>query len=159
MTGRETRVPGGASSATPDGGTSVGRSEKLVIAGEVLESRLFLGTGGAPSTDVLDRAIAAAVPSLVTVALRRVQPGQAHSLLEVIGRHPVRLLPNTAGCFTARDALLTARMAREALSTSWVKLEVIGDDRTLLPDAVELLTAAEDLVADGFVVLAYTNDD
>jgi thiazole synthase len=80
-------------------------------------------------------------------------------VLDVLARRGVKLLPNTAGCFTARDAVLTARMAREAFETDWVKLEVIGDDRTLLPDAVELLDAAEQLVDDGFVVLPYTNDD
>ena len=133
--------------------------EKLTIAGEVLESRLFLGTGGAPSMQALDRAIAASGASIVTVALRRVDPSQRHSVLDVVRRHPVRLLPNTAGCFTARDAVLTARLGREALGTDWVKVEVIGDERTLLPDPVELLDAAEQLVADGFVVLAYTSDD
>jgi thiazole synthase len=139
------------------GGRDAG--EKLLIAGEVLDSRLFLGTGGASSLDSLDRAIAAARPSLVTVALRRIDPGQPGSLLDVVTRHGVRILPNTAGCFTARDAVVTARLAREALETDWVKLEVIGDETTLLPDSSELLVAAEELVGDGFVVLPYTNDD
>lgn len=135
------------------------RGEGLVIAGERLTSRLLIGTGGVPSTEALDRVLDAARPSIVTVALRRVSPGQAHSLLDVVGRHKVRILPNTAGCFTARDALLTARLGREALETNWVKLEVVADERTLLPDPVELLIAAEQLLADGFVVLAYSNDD
>jgi thiazole synthase len=139
------------------GGVDAG--DKLVIAGEVLESRLFLGTGGASSLDSLDRAIAAARPSLVTVAMRRIDPTQPGSLLDVVTRHGVRVLPNTAGCFTAREAVLTARLAREALETDWVKLEVIGDETTLLPDSSELLVAADELVRDGFVVLPYANDD
>jgi thiazole synthase len=133
--------------------------EKLVIAGEVLSSRLLLGTGGATSLESLDRAIAASRTSLVTVAMRRIDPSQQGSVLDVVARHGVRVLPNTAGCFTARDAVTTARLAREALGTDWVKLEVIGDEETLLPDSAELLVAAEELVADGFVVLPYTNDD
>ena len=132
---------------------------KLVIAGEVLQSRLFLGTGGAPSLDSLERAILASRTSLVTVAMRRIDPAQRGSVLDVVTRCGVRVLPNTAGCFTARDAVTTARLGREALGTNWVKLEVIGDETTLLPDSAELLVAADDLVADGFVVLPYTNDD
>ena len=96
---------------------------------------------------------------LVTVALRRIDPAQHGSIVDVLDRAGVQLLPNTAGCFTARDAVLTAKMAREAFETDWVKLEVIGDERTLLPDAVALLEAAEELVDDGFIVLPYTNDD
>jgi thiazole synthase len=93
------------------------------------------------------------------VAMRRVDPQARGSVLDVIRRAGVRVLPNTAGCYTARDAVLTAQLAREALATDWVKLEVVADDRTLLPDPVELLDAAERLVDDGFTVLAYTNDD
>ena len=96
---------------------------------------------------------------LVTVALRRIDPEARGSIVDVLDRCGVQLLPNTAGCFTARDAVLTARLAREAFETDWVKLEVIGDDRTLLPDAPALLEAAEELVDDGFTVLPYTNDD
>ena len=96
---------------------------------------------------------------MATVAMRRVDASARGSLLEVLEREGCFLLPNTAGCFTARDAVITARLAREALETDWVKLEVIGDDKTLLPDASELLDAAETLVDDGFVVLPYTNDD
>jgi len=96
---------------------------------------------------------------LGAVALRRIDPGATGSLLDVLQRTGVRVLPNTAGCFTAVEAVRTARLAREAFETDWVKLEVIGDDRTLLPDVVELLDAAEQLVDDGFVVLAYTGDD
>jgi thiazole synthase len=91
--------------------------------------------------------------------MRRVDASAQGSVLSVLERSGVRVLPNTAGCFTARDAVLTAKLARDALETDWVKLEVIGDDRTLLPDTVELLVAAEQLLDDGFVVLAYTNDD
>src|SRR4051794_31144868 len=104
-------------------------------------------------------AIEASGTALVTVALRRVDPEQRGSIVDVLDTAGVRLLPNTAGCFTARDAVLTARLAREAFGTHWIKLEVIGDERTLLPDAPALLEAAEELVDDGFVVLPYTNDD
>jgi thiazole synthase len=120
---------------------------------------LLLGTGGAPSLDVLERAIRASGAEVVTVALRRVGPSASRSIVDVLERSGVRPLPNTAGCFTAVEAVRAARLARDAFETSWVKLEVIGDDRTLLPDPVELLDAAEQLVDDGFVVLPYTNDD
>ena len=133
--------------------------DTLVLAGQAFDSRLLLGTGGAPSTAVLERAIAASGTQIVTVALRRVAPGTSGSLLDVVERTGVRLLPNTAGCMTAREAVLAARLGREAFQTDWVKLEVIGDEQTLLPDPVELLDAAEQLVLDGFQVLAYTSDD
>ena len=133
--------------------------DKFVLAGESFTSRLIMGTGGAPSLDVLDRALAASGTELTTVAMRRVDPAQAGSVLDVLTARGIRVLPNTAGCFTAAEAVLVARLAREALGTSWVKLEVIADERTLLPDGVELLTAAEQLVADGFTVLPYTTDD
>src|SRR5688500_3344425 len=96
---------------------------------------------------------------MATVAMRRVSTEATGSILDVIERTGCTVLPNTAGCFTAQDAIVTARLAREALETDWIKLEVIGDDKTLLPDPVELLDAAETLNDDGFVVLAYTNDD
>ncbi len=133
--------------------------DPLVIAGTTLHSRLLLGTGGAPSLDAMEAALVASGTELATVAMRRVDPGSRGSVLDVLARLGIRVLPNTAGCFTARDAVLTAQLAREALQTDWVKLEVIADDRTLLPDAVELLDAAERLVDDGFTVLPYTNDD
>jgi thiazole synthase len=135
--------------------------DPLTIAGRRLRSRLLLGTGGFSSTSLLADAIAASDCELVTVALRRVDPGSARagSLLDVLEEAGVEILPNTAGCHTARDAVLTARLAREAFGTDWVKLEVIGDEDTLLPDAPELLRAAEELVDDGFVVLPYTSDD
>ena len=134
-------------------------TDVLTIAGTELSSRLLLGTGGFTSLDVLATAIQATGTELVTVALRRVSPDARGSIVDVLEREGVRLLPNTAGCFTARDAVTTAKLARDAFETDWVKLEVIGDDRTLLPDGPQLVEAAEELVADGFVVLPYTNDD
>ncbi|MPY91535.1 MAG: thiazole synthase [Acidimicrobiia bacterium] len=140
-------------------GTTAASNGDLVLAGEHFTSRLVTGTGGAPSLEVLERALRASGTEITTVAMRRLGPHGGGSLLEVLRRLGVRLLPNTAGCYTAREALLTARLGREALGTDWVKLEVIGDDRTLLPDAAELLDAAEQLVDDGFVVFPYTSDD
>lgn len=133
--------------------------EPFAIAGVALGSRLILGTGGVSSPEVLAAAIAASGTAMCTVAMRRVDPATPGSVLEVLDRAGVRILPNTAGCRTAREAVRTAQLAREALQTDWVKLEVIADDYTLLPDAAELLTAAGTLVADGFTVLPYTNDD
>ena len=129
------------------------------LGGETFSSRLLFGTGGAPSMEVLERAIVASGAEIVTVALRRVSPGASGSIVDVLQRAKVKMLPNTAGCYTAREAVRTAQLARDAFETAWIKLEVIGDERTLLPDAVELLDAAERLVADGFTVLPYTNDD
>jgi thiazole synthase len=134
-------------------------ADSLQIAGRSLGSRLILGTGGFTNHEVLARSLTASETELCTVALRRLDPEARGSILEVLDRAGVQVLPNTAGCFTARDAILTAQLAREAFETDWIKLEVIGDDRTLLPDAVELVAAAEALVADGFVVLPYTTDD
>jgi thiazole synthase len=133
--------------------------DPFVLAGESLSSRLIMGTGGAPSLDVLDRALAASGTELTTVAMRRVNPATSGSVLDVLAARGIRVLPNTAGCFTAAEAVRVARLAREALGTNWVKLEVIADERTLLPDGVELLAAAEQLVAEGFTVLPYTSDD
>ena len=130
------------------------------IAGRVLTSRLILGTGGAQSLDVLRKVIAQSGAELATVAMRRVGAAAGEgSLLGTVRQAGVDILPNTAGCHTASEALLVARLAREALGTDWVKLEVVADDITLLPDPVELLDAARLLVADGFTVLPYTNDD
>lgn len=134
-------------------------TDVLEIAGRTLRSRLLLGTGGFPSLQLLAEAIRESRTELVTVALRRVDPEAHGSLIDVLAAEGVELLPNTAGCYTARDAVLTAKLAREAFETDWVKLEVIGDQDTLLPDAPELLKAAEQLVDDGFVVLPYTTDD
>lgn len=133
--------------------------DPLVIAGLELGSRLVLGTGAAPSLALLEGAIRASGTELVTVALRRLDPAGGDSVLSVADRCGVRVLPNTAGCRTAAEAVTTARLAREAFGTGWVKLEVVGDERTLLPDPVELLDAAERLVDDGFTVLPYTSDD
>jgi thiazole synthase len=129
------------------------------IAGVEFSSRLILGTGGFPRLETLAEAIAASGTEMVTVALRRIDPSARGSLVDVLEDGGVRVLPNTAGCYTARDAVLTAKLAREAFATDWVKLEVIGDERTLLPDAVELVAAAEQLVDEDFVVLPYTTDD
>ncbi|CAN5362116.1 thiazole synthase [soil metagenome] len=139
--------------------TDRGQGDPLIIAGDALPSRLIMGTGGAPSHEVLADALVASGTSLTTVALRRLDPRASGSVLDVIARLGIRLLPNTAGCYTAREAVTLAQMAREALETNWIKLEVIGDDRTLFPDPVELLDAAETLVDDGFVVLPYCGDD
>jgi thiazole synthase len=133
--------------------------ETLEIAGRSWRSRLILGTGGFQSLDVMKDAIGASGAEIATVALRRVDPAARGSIMDVLEGLGCFLLPNTAGCYTAQDAVLTARLAREAFETDWVKLEVIGDDRTLFPEAGELLEAAETLVDDGFVVLPYANDD
>jgi thiazole synthase len=137
----------------------VASADLLRIGDREFVSRLVVGTGGFRSLDVLARAVAASGAEMATVALRRVDPAARGSLVEVLGEAGCFLLPNTAGCFTARDAVTTAQLAREAFETDWVKLEVIGDDRTLLPDPTELLDAAETLTGDGFTVLPYTNDD
>ncbi|HSZ40234.1 MAG TPA: thiazole synthase [Trebonia sp.] len=133
------------------------------VAGRKLDSRLILGTGGAQSLDVLRAILAASGAELATVAMRRVGASRGGagegSLLGVVREAGVEVLPNTAGCHTASEALLVARLAREALGTDWVKLEVVADDVTLLPDPLELIEAAGLLVADGFTVLPYTNDD
>jgi thiazole synthase len=134
-------------------------ADTLVIAGRQLRSRLILGTGGFTNHELLARALEASGTDLCTVALRRVDPTARGSILDVLETAGVSVLPNTAGCFTARDAIVTAQLAREAFETDWIKLEVIGDERTLLPDAVELVAAAEALVDDGFTVLPYTTDD
>lgn len=156
-----TSTPGARNGSQP-GGPLVTPEDPLVIAGRTLRSRLLLGTGGFPSLELMAEAIAASASELVTVALRRVGVGGSQSrgsLIDVLADAGVQLLPNTAGCRTARDAVLTAKLAREAFATDWIKLEVIGDEDTLLPDAPELLRAAEELVDEGFVVLPYTTDD
>jgi thiazole synthase len=134
-------------------------ADPLVIADRSFASRLLLGTGGTPSLEVLASVLRTSGTEMTTVAMRRVDAASRGSVLDVIREAGVAVLPNTAGCRTAGEALLTARLAREALGTDWVKLEVVHDDRTLLPDPVELLDAARQLVDDGFVVLPYTNDD
>ncbi len=136
-----------------------GAAETWELGGRQWSSRLIAGTGGFRSLEQMEEALAASGAEIVTVALRRIDPAAKGSVLDVLDRLGLFALPNTAGCFTARDAVRTARLAREAFETDWIKLEVIGDDRTLYPDAVELLDAAETLVGEGFTVLPYTNDD
>lgn len=133
----------------------------LTIANKQFDSHLVMGTGGASSQDMLEQSLVASGTQLTTVAMRRhsaKSPG-GESIFELLQRLSIDVLPNTAGCRTARDAVTTAKLAREALGTNWVKVEVIADDRTLLPDVVELVDACEMLVAEGFVVLAYMSDD
>ncbi|MBF6137929.1 thiazole synthase [Nocardia otitidiscaviarum] len=131
----------------------------LEIAGRTFGSRLIMGTGGAESLTVLEEALLASGTELTTVAMRRVDAAGGTGVLDLLKRLEIAPLPNTAGCRTAAEAVLTAQLAREALETDWVKLEVIADERTLLPDAIELVTAAEQLVDAGFTVLPYTTDD
>ena len=149
----------GAPPGSPAAERPAAEADPFELGGRTWGSRLVVGTGGFRSLEQMERAIAASGTEIVTVALRRVDPLAQGSVMDVIARLGLFALPNTAGCYTARDAVRTARLAREAFETDWVKLEVIGDDRTLLPDAPELLGAAETLVAEGFTVLPYTNDD
>ena len=146
-----------ATQTTADIPTDTGDS--LTIDGVELTSRLITGTGGITSLSVLEEALLASGTELTTVAMRRYSKQAGDSLFALLERNDIRILPNTAGCYTARDALLTAELGREALETDWVKLEVIADEETLLPDAVELIDATERLVAEGFKVFAYTSDD
>jgi thiazole synthase len=135
-----------------------GEADRLTIAGRAFDSRLLLGSAGYPNQQVMLDAVAASGAEIVTVSVRRVSlEGYAESMVDVLSDKFV--LPNTAGCETARDAVLTAQLAREALGTEWVKLEVIGDRETLYPDVEQLVQAADELVRDGFVVLPYTNED
>jgi thiazole synthase len=136
-----------------------GGADDFELGGRSWGSRLIVGSGGFRSLEQMEQALIASGTEIVTVALRRVDTEMEGSVLDLIRRQGLFALPNTAGCYTARDAIRTARLAREAFETDWVKLEVIGDDRTLLPDAVELVAAAETLVDEGFTVLPYTNDD
>ncbi|MGH7032718.1 MAG: thiazole synthase [Stellaceae bacterium] len=134
------------------------KSSGLVIAGRAFASRLLMGSGGYPNQQVLLDSLKAAGPALVTVALRRISlEPYAESLVDLLD--DFALLPNTAGCATVKDAVLTAQLGREALETNWVKLELIGDRETLYPDVEQLLRATEELVKDGFTVLPYCNDD
>ena len=133
--------------------------DDLVVGGRKIGSRLIMGTGGAANLEILERALLASGTALTTVAMRRIDAVTGTGVLDLLRRLEIEILPNTAGCRTAAEAVLTARLAREALSTELVKLEVVADERTLLPDPIELLDAAEQLVDDGFTVLPYTNDD
>src|SRR4051812_26290493 len=134
-------------------------SDPLVIAGREFRSRLFLGTAGYPNRQIMLDAVSASGTEMVTASIRRISlAAEEESLIDLLGGR-VHFLPNTAGCQTAKDAVLTAELAREALGTNWVKLEVIGDRELLYPDVEELLDATETLVRNGFVVLPYCNDD
>src|SRR6201987_1455623 len=134
-------------------------SDPLIIAGREFSSRLFLGTAGYPNRKVMLDSIAASGTAMVTASIRRISlAGDDESLIDVLGGR-VKFLPNTAGCQTAKDAVLTAELAREALDTNWLKLEVIGDRELLYPDVEELVRATATLVASGFVVLPYCNED
>jgi thiazole synthase len=134
-------------------------TEPLMLAGECLASRLIVGSAGYPNQQLLLDALEASGTELVTASIRRISlTDYPESLVDLLGDR-YRFLPNTAGCTTARDAVLTAELAREALGTNWVKLEVIGERETLYPDVEQLLQAAEELVAKGFIVLPYCNDD
>jgi len=154
-------LPDGRGDALPRRGAP---GEPWSLAGRTLTSRLIVGTGGAQSLDVLRSVLDASAAEVATVAMRRVAPAPgagagAGSLLGTLRQSGVQVLPNTAGCHTASEALFAARLGREALGTDWVKLEVVADDHTLLPDPVELVDAAGLLTGDGFTVLAYTSDD
>ncbi len=134
-------------------------SDPIIIAGRELHSRLFLGTAGYPNRKVMLDAITASGTHMVTASIRRISlAGEDESLIDIIPKD-IHFLPNTAGCHTAKDAMLTAELAREALGTNWVKLEVIGDRELLYPDVEELMRATTMLVAKGFVVLPYCTDD
>jgi thiazole synthase len=136
-------------------------SDQLIIAGRAFDSRLVVGTGKYPSHTIMADAHRAAGTQMVTVAVRRVNltDKSKESLIDYIDREKIFILPNTAGCYTAEDAIRTARLGREVGLSNWVKLEVIGDETTLYPDNVGLLEATRVLVGEGFVVLPYTNDD
>ncbi|NLG45593.1 thiazole synthase [Gordonia sp. (in: high G+C Gram-positive bacteria)] len=131
----------------------------LRIGDREFGSRLITGTGGAPTLAILERALVASGTELTTVAMRRISPTSGTGVLDLLRRLDIAVLPNTAGCHTTAEAVLTAQLGREACETDLVKLEVVADDRTLLPDPLELVDATATLVADGFQVLAYTNDD
>jgi len=131
----------------------------LQIGSYSFDSRLFVGTGKYASFEQMREAVQVSGSECVTVAVRRVNLGHGDSLLDFLDTERITLLPNTAGCFNADDAVRTAQLAREALDSDLVKLEVLADEQTLLPDPLETLAAATTLVADGFTVLAYTNDD
>ena len=136
-----------------------GGADEWELGGRRWGSRLVAGSGGFRSLEQMSTALETAGTEIITVALRRLDPAATGSVMDVVERLGLFVLPNTAGCYTARDAVKTAKLAREAFGTEWLKLEVIGDDRTLLPDGPELLRAAEELVGDGFMILPYTNDD
>jgi thiazole synthase len=133
--------------------------DPLELGGRTYTSRLIMGTGGAANLEVMEEALIASGTQLTTVAMRRLGTGHEGSILDVLKKHGIEVLPNTAGCHTAAEAVLTAKLAREALETDLIKVEVVADDHLLMPDPIELLDAVDALVADGFTVLPYTNDD
>jgi thiazole synthase len=135
--------------------------DELVVGGLRMRSRLLVGTGKYATFEEMERALELSGTECVTVAIRRVEldPGKGPSLLDHVDRDRYAILPNTAGCFDAETAIRTARLARELLGTDLVKLEVLGDEKTLLPDPVGTLEATRELVADGFTVMVYTSDD
>ena len=134
-------------------------SDPLIIAGREFKSRLFLGTAGYPNRKLMLDSIAASGTQMVTASIRRISlAGEEESLIDLVPEH-IQFLPNTAGCQTAKDAVLTAELAREALGVSWIKLEVIGDRELQYPDTEELTRATEMLVAKGFTVLPYCTED
>ena len=134
-------------------------TDSFTIADKTFSSRLFIGSSGYPNQQVMLDAITASTAEVVTVAIRRINiHGGGENVIELLA-DKYHLLPNTAGCYTARDAVLTAQLAREAIGTDWIKLEVIGDEETLYPDVEHLLAAADELVKDGFIVLPYCSDD
>jgi thiazole synthase len=135
-------------------------SDPLIIAGHQFGSRLFLGSAGYPNRKLMLDAVAASGTEMVTASIRRISlAGDDESLVDLLAGRVKKFLPNTAGCQTAKDAVLTAQLAREALDTNWIKLEVIGDRELLYPDVEELVRATQMLVAEGFVVLPYCTED
>jgi len=133
----------------------------FTIADRTFTSRLILGTARYPNPETMLESIAASGTEMVTISVRRynLEDQSSESILGLLKSGAFHILPNTAGCYTAKEAVLTAELAREALETNWIKLEVIGDDETLMPDVVEMLKAASQLISLGFIVLPYTNDD
>ncbi len=137
------------------------KNDTFTLAGKDFSSRLIIGSSQYPNPDVMRRSIEASGAEIVTIAVRRVdlENQSSESILKYLQTDKLTMLPNTAGCYTAKEAVLTAKLAREALGTNWIKLEVIGDEETLFPDIPELLKATEELLMEGFEVLPYCNDD
>ncbi|MGQ9592347.1 MAG: thiazole synthase [Planctomycetota bacterium] len=157
MAAEEIRGGGGAGLGAPGGG---GPADDLLRLGKyAFRSRLIVGTGKYRSVEEMQACHEASGAEMVTVAVRRLDKDPSKNLVNSIDRSRYTILPNTAGCYTAEDAMRIARLARELLETDLIKLEVIGDERTLLPDPIETLRAAETLVREGFTVLVYTTDD
>ena len=131
----------------------------LQVGGYTLQSRLIMGTGGITDLDALEKALIASGTTLTTVAMRRYSPDTKTSVFSMLERLGIDILPNTAGCYTVKDTVLTAELAREALETDLIKVEVIADEHTLLPDVIETLEATEQLADRGFIPMVYTSDD